>query len=79
MEVTRLMPSYTQPWLGAIESQFDAMLYFGPPSTITFSRVPRVLCDEPAYLEMRFRRMAMFPFLANEATRLRRLCEIAPR
>lgn len=75
MGVTNLLPSYNQPWLGPMQSQFDAVLYFGPPSRITFSRVPRSLCEDRTYLAMRFERMALFPPLSGEATRLRRMCE----
>jgi erythromycin esterase-like protein len=41
--------------------QFDAVLYLGPPTGITISRISPVLCADAAYMEMRFRRMALVP------------------
>jgi hypothetical protein len=34
----------------------DAVLYLGPPSAITFSRLPARLCSDPRYIEMRVQR-----------------------
>lgn len=41
--------------------QFDAVLYLGPPSGITFSRISAALCADRDYMEMRLRRMALVP------------------
>jgi len=40
------------------EDQFDAFLYLGPPSRITISQLPRALCSDREYMEMRLGRMA---------------------
>lgn len=37
--------------------QSDAILYFGSPATITFSKLAPSLCRDPAYLKMRRERM----------------------
>jgi erythromycin esterase-like protein len=41
--------------------QFDAVLYLGPPSGITFSRISAALCADGPYMKMRLRRMALVP------------------
>lgn len=38
----------------------DAILYLGPPSSITHSRLSRELCSDPAYLKMRLERLTEF-------------------
>ena len=38
----------------------DAMLYLGPPSTITHSRLSPELCADPVYLKMRLERLTEF-------------------
>jgi hypothetical protein len=40
------------------EDQFDAFLYLGPPNRITISQLPRALCSDRQYMEMRLSRMA---------------------
>lgn len=46
-------------WPIAFEDHFDAILYLGPPSSMTMSRLPPELCADPTYMEMRTRRMAL--------------------
>jgi hypothetical protein len=48
-------PALTRP----MEQKFDAVLYLGPPSMMTYSRLPRELCADAAYVRMRRERMAM--------------------
>jgi hypothetical protein len=43
-----------------MEDQFDAILYLGPPSTMTTSQLSPKLCTDEAYMKMRLERMAMF-------------------
>ena len=38
----------------------DAMLYLGPPSAITHSRLTPELCADPVYLKMRLERLTEF-------------------
>jgi hypothetical protein len=38
-------------WLAPMEEQFDAVLYLGPLSTITFARPTPWRCSEPALAE----------------------------
>jgi len=38
----------------------DAILYLGPPSSITQSRLSRELCADPAYIKMRMDRLTAF-------------------
>jgi hypothetical protein len=44
-----------------MEDQFDAILYLGPPSSMTVSRLPPTLCSDQAYMEMRLRRLSLVP------------------
>jgi len=44
-----------------MEEQVDALLYLGPPSAMTVSRLSPNLCSDAAYVEMRLRRMAIDP------------------
>ena len=41
------------------ESQFDAVIYLGPRSGLTSSRLPASLCADPAYRAMRLGRMKL--------------------
>ena len=52
-----------QPDLAAAPSMqevVDAILYLGPPSTMTHSRVSRELCSDPSYVKMRLERLTEF-------------------
>jgi hypothetical protein len=52
-----------QPDLTAVppmQEVVDAILYLGPPSTITHSRLSRELCSDPSYLKMRLERLTEF-------------------
>jgi hypothetical protein len=42
-----------------MEDQFDALLYLGPPSSMTRSRLSPALCADSAYMEMRLSRMSL--------------------
>ena len=44
-----------------MEELFDAVLYLGSPSEITFSRIDPRLCADTAYMEMRLARLALLP------------------
>jgi hypothetical protein len=50
-------PSVLRP----IEDVFDAALYVGPPSTLTYAHLSPDLCADSAYVRMRRERMAMAP------------------
>jgi hypothetical protein len=52
----------------------DAVLYLGPPSAITFSRLPARLCSDPRYIEMRLQRV---PLGAQSQTREQLMHECA--
>ena len=41
-----------------MQDQFDAVLYLGPPSDITMSRLSPRQCEDRPYMEMRLQRMA---------------------
>ena len=52
-----------QPDLAAVppmQDVVDAILYLGPPSSITQSRLSRELCVDPAYIKMRVDRLSEF-------------------
>ena len=42
-----------------MEEQYDAVLYLGPVSSITFSELPASLCTDAEYRKMRLARMAL--------------------
>lgn len=44
----------------AMQDVVDAVLYLGPPSAITQSRLWRELCADPAYVKMRIERLTEF-------------------
>jgi hypothetical protein len=44
-----------------MEEQFDALLYIGPPSTMTQSRLSPALCADPQYMQMRLARLDLVP------------------
>lgn len=44
-----------------MEEQFDAILYVGPKSSITYSSLSPELCRDQAYLKMRAARRQLFP------------------
>lgn len=48
----------------------DAVLYLGPPTAITFSRLPASLCSDARYLEMRLERVRLLG-IVNEESRTR--------
>jgi hypothetical protein len=43
---------------GVMQEQFDAVLYLGPKSEITFGELPKSLCADPEYVEMRATRLS---------------------
>ncbi len=62
------------------EEQLDAILYVGPPSAMTNSRLPPALCTEPGYVEMRLARIALAGGPKVEADRLKEYCaSVAPK
>jgi hypothetical protein len=58
----------------SMENQFDALLYLGPPSAITMSRLPVALCKDSAYLNMRLQRLTIAG-LTRQVDQLKRFCE----
>jgi hypothetical protein len=45
----------------------DAVLYLGPPSAITFSRLPAGLCSDARYVEMRLERVRLERVVGEES------------
>lgn len=60
--------------LVSAQDQFDALLYLGPPSAITRSRLPPALCADPAYMKMRLERLALVGGPPGEAEQLKQYC-----
>ena len=68
-----------------MQEQFDAILYLGPPSSITVRRgeIEPALCADAEYIKMRFSRMALMeppgatlpPGVVSPSQRLKRYCE----
>ena len=62
-----------------MEDQFDALLYLGPPSSITMAQMSPTLCSDRRYMEMRLRRMALSP-VPGQIDRLKQvLCRDSPK
>ena len=61
-----------------LEDQFDAVLYLGPPSTDHHVQFPVELCDDAAYMQMRYHRLALAggPVGTTTADTLKRVCAI---
>lgn len=58
-----------QPDLAAVppmQEVVDAILYLGPPSSITQSRLSRELCSDPSYVKMRVERLSEFASVGND-------------
>jgi hypothetical protein len=71
----KLAPLPREQWKPLrMEEQFDALLYLGPVSAMTFQRLSRERCSDAAYLEMRTRRMAIVPGSQPQIERLRKYC-----
>jgi hypothetical protein len=43
---------------GVMQEQFDALLYLGPKTEITYGKLPKSLCADPEYVEMRASRLS---------------------
>jgi hypothetical protein len=57
----KLAPLARDQWRSLrMEEQFDALLYLGPPSSITIARLPAQLCADAAYMKMRLRRLEAY-------------------
>jgi hypothetical protein len=61
-----------------IEDHFDAILYMGPPASLSFSPLTYPRCAEPSFVEMRIRRMTISaakpPVAASIADRIKQDC-----
>ena len=57
---------------GVMQEQFDAVLYLGPKTEITYGKLPKSLCADPEYVEMRASRMS-----AAAADAFRKRCKEA--
>jgi hypothetical protein len=56
------------------EDQSDAVLYLGPPATMTTSMLPAALCADQEYVSMRVARMQLDPGPPGSPPPLDRLC-----
>ena len=56
----KILPILREQWVSlAMEDQFDAVLYLGPPSAMTMSERSPELCDDSTYMEMRRKRLSL--------------------
>ena len=58
----------------SMENQFDALLYLGPPSTITLAKLSKARCSDEQYMKMRLGRMALVPWGRYEIHALNDFC-----
>jgi hypothetical protein len=71
----RLVPIDKDRWRQLrAEDQFDALLYLGPAINET-DPLSKKLCDEPGYVEMRLKRIAIAALPPAEVERVHALCE----
>ncbi|MGH9387477.1 MAG: hypothetical protein ACRD2N_24720 [Vicinamibacterales bacterium] len=59
-----------------MQDQFDAVLYLGPPGSMTMSRLPPALCADPRYMEMRLGRLQLAGS-PRQVDQLRQFCAAA--
>lgn len=57
-----------------MEEQFDAVLYLGPPGSLTQAQLSMARCSDQAYMKMRLSRMAMVPWGQYEIDALKGFC-----
>jgi len=57
-----------------LQDQFDAVLYLGPPSSITLSELSKNRCTDARYMKMRVARMALVPWGQYEISGLKEFC-----
>jgi hypothetical protein len=57
-----------------MEDQFDALLYLGPPASITLSKLSKANCADAKYMKMRIDRMGMVPWGKYEIDGLKQIC-----
>lgn len=70
----KLVPIPRDQWRALrMEDQFDALLYLGPPSSITTAPFPAALCSDAAYMTMRLGRLDAYG-PKGEADRVRQQC-----
>lgn len=55
---------------------YDAVLYLGPPSAITLSRLSPAVCADTVYMDMRLKRMALLSGLQRLSDQLKKHCSI---
>ena len=74
-DYTSFYPDMTrEPVMLPMEEKFDALLYLGPPSAITKSSLPRVLCSDAGYMETRLARLALIPGAQSQSDELKNYC-----
>lgn len=74
----KIVPVAKEEWrFLPAEDQLDAVLYLGPPSAMTDAPLPRAVCADPAYVEMRLKRIALAGIPQFEADRLKKHCATA--
>jgi hypothetical protein len=75
----KMLPVPRDQWRPLLaEEQFDALLYLGPPSAMTESRLSPALCQEPGWMEMRLKRIALAGLPPPEAERVKQHCSGKP-
>jgi len=58
-----------------MEDQFDALMYFGPRSSITFAQPNRDRCSDRSYLEVHLARMSLAGLPQSAIDSVKRACE----
>jgi hypothetical protein len=58
-----------------MEDQFDALLYLGPTSALTYAHLSASLCTDPAYVGMRLQRMGLAGLSSSQAEQFKQTCK----
>jgi hypothetical protein len=73
-DFTKFYPSPRTPPPLRMEDQFDALMYFGPKSSITFAPASRDRCSDRAYIETHLARMSLSGLPQSEIDGVKRAC-----
>jgi len=57
-----------------MEDQFDALMYFGPRSSITFAPASRDRCSDRQYLDTHLARMSLTDLPQSEIDGVKKTC-----
>jgi hypothetical protein len=76
IEAGKLIPITREAWRSLrMADQFDAVIFAGRSSAITYSKLSPEKCADAAYVQMRTERMTLMQFPTSEIDDFKRYCE----